>query len=126
MVIKSLPPSFTVEEITDDFKKQNINVIKITQITKNITTDNVEEIRKLLMYIAIISKDAPLKSIFQVKILCYCLVAWEKLKPSNCFRKPVCGNCAENHETKSCGNINIQPTCHKCKKRYKANDKNCE
>jgi PAX-interacting protein 1 len=101
LVLKGIPPNVPEEDIRTDLIAQNIQVIRISQITK---MDKVtrEIITKYPVYVVTLPPGTDLRKVHQIQKLCHCIVSWEKFKNSRPIRQ--CYNCQSfGHSSKHCG-----------------------
>lgn len=138
LVIKNLPPNISCQEIKDDLVTKGISIINITQMTKKLS-DNT--IKSLPLYIATINNTNQLKDVYKIKIICHCVVQWEKYHNKNpivqcfkcqafghvainCHKTQKCGFCSGIHNSKEC-KTKENLKCSNCNSNHAANDKNC-
>ena len=140
LVLKGLPVNVTDEEIMNDLESKMIKPVKIVQITRKINNEDVKLPIRIINY----SSSTAIKEVVKNKYICYCVCSWERYKKpkkvtqcfncqgfnhvaSNCFKKPKCVKCANNHKTKECSikNRTDNPICANCGGNHAASSKEC-
>lgn len=134
LVLRGLPPTVTIDDIKEELKEQKVEVIKVTQISKN---------AEYPLYSMLFSTGTKAQDILKIKTLCYCVISWEKphRKPNptqcyrcqkfhhvavNCTRVPKCLKCAGDHNVKDCDKIDEEEEkCANCNEKHSANSKEC-
>ncbi|KAL1445978.1 hypothetical protein WDU94_001892 [Cyamophila willieti] len=134
LVLRGLPPTVTTEDIKEELKEQNFEVVKITQISKH---------SEYPLYSILFSTGIKAQDILKIKTLCYCVISWEKphKKPNptqcyrcqkfhhvavNCTRVPKCLKCAGDHNVKDCDKVEEEEVkCANCNQKHTANSKEC-
>lgn len=140
LVLKGLPPDVLTEDIKEDLVKENVQVVQVTQMTKK----SGDDVMKLPLFVVTFQNLEQLKIIEELKAVCNCIVRWERLMPrsnitqcfncqsyhhlaKNCFRKPKCLKCAQEHNSRDCKKLEEMPnSCANCGKDHLANSENCE
>lgn len=97
LVIKNLPPSITINEIKEDLLSKNIIVKNVSQMAKK-ANDN--KVTPLPLFIVTVSNQTAFKDIINTKIVCYCVVNWERYKSKNgitqCYKCQAFDHIAQN------------------------------
>ena len=140
MVLKSIPPNVTAEEIESDLVSKKLKTKSIVQMIKK---DNDNTQIKLPLYIVTFDKSVNISDIVKNSKICNCIIQWEKFKnvkgvtqcfkcqqfghiAKNCFREPKCMKCAQSHNSKDCPVIHTEIVkCVNCAGNHMANDKTC-
>lgn len=139
MIIKNLPSNLPLEDIKEDLLNKNINFDKVTQMTKKIE----EKIVNLPLFIVSFKEGVEIKTVLNIKTLCYYRITWEKFinkRPitqcykcqdfnhlaSNCFRTIKCRLCGEMHDAINCP-LKQQTTrkCTNCSGPHPSNSVEC-
>ena len=84
LVLKGIPPNVPVDEIQAELTAQELQVVKISQITK---TDKSMRtlITKYPVFVVTFQPGTDVHEVLQIKKLCHCNIRWEKYKNT----KPV-------------------------------------
>lgn len=141
LVIKNLPPTITTDEIKSDLTTKNILVKSVSQMSKK---NSENKVIPLPLFIVTIDNKTAFKDIINTKIVCYCLISWERYRSKNgitqcykcqafdhiainCYKTQKCLICAGPHNKNDCPvkeKDNFK--CANCDKKHLANDKTCE
>lgn len=132
-VVRGLPKSVTEDEIKEELALKGLTVIRMKMISKEET--------EYPSYSVTFDKTTVIKSILEVKRLCYCVVTWSKYKSTkevtqcykcmgfghistNCHHLEKCMKCSGTHPIKECEVEEM--LCANCGNQHMANDKTCE
>lgn len=135
-VLKKLPPNITPEDIKCDLASIGYEPKEVKQMTKKVDHKEIP----LPVYVITYGNKIKVSEIYKIKVVCYCVVQWEKYKGNrliqcykcqafehvakNCFKSPKCTICSGPHLRTECNNKeNVK--CSNCHNDHPANDKSC-
>lgn len=141
VVLKGMPPDYTTEDIQADLSQQGLEIYKIIQMVKK--TDGKET--KLPLSIIILNNQQQLEKLKNIKYCSNVVIRWEKYASKkiltqchlcqefnhvarNCFKKPKCLKCSEEHLSRDCPNILLDdfvPKCCNCQENHFSNSDKC-
>ena len=100
LVLKGIPSNVPEEDVRADLNTHNIQVVRISQLTKIDRVTHV--ITKYSIFVITFPPDTDIRKVLQIRKLCHCMVQWEKFKNSRPVRQ--CFNCQSfGHSSKFCG-----------------------
>lgn len=144
-VIRGLPPTYNIEEITDEVKRLGHEPVKVTNIFKKIKNNDGDIVeKKFPLFLIELKQKENNKDIFNIKHLLHCKVTVEAPKQIKgipqcincqglghtknfCTREAICVKCAGKHSTTVCTKkFNTAPKCALCQQEgHTANYKGC-
>jgi len=117
LVLKGIPPNVPEEDVQEELAANDIQTVRITQITKmDKSTQTV--ITKYPIFVITFQPGTNMRKVLQLHKLCHCIIRWEKFKNS----RPVqqCFNCQSfGHSSNFCGQ---PPKCVKCDQQHVSKD----
>jgi len=142
LVLKGIPTNVPEEDVRADLEAHNIQVVKISQLSK---TDRVSRaiITKYPIFIITFSPGTDMCKVLQIHKLCNCIVKWEKYKNSRpvrqcfncqsfghssafCGKPSKCVKCDQPHASKDCSKpVGTPPKCVNCGGDHPANFTGC-
>lgn len=141
LVLKSIPPNVTAENIIEDLKSKGLEVRKAIQMVKK-QPEGTADI-KYPMYKVEFAPTTKIATVVKHNQVCRYKVKWEKLRGTdstvtqcyncqnfghiapNCHIDPRCMFCSKKHGKNECGEPE-QLKCANCNGNHSANDKVCE
>lgn len=137
MVMKGIPPSVSPEDVEEDLRTLNFNVLKVTPFIKK---EGGVETTLSTMSIHF-DKGTQASLVYKIRAICHCCVTWEKYKNKskimqcfkclkfghisvNCEREQRCLKCAGYHSVKDCI-VEDVVKCANCGEEHVATTKSC-
>ena len=142
LVLKGIPFNVPEEDIHTDLVAHNIQVTRISQLTKTDKTTHTV-ITKYPVFVITFPRGSDIRKVLQIHKLCHCIVKWEKLKNSQpvrqcfncqsfghllnyCGKPPRCVKCDQSHATKDWTKpVSTPPKCVNCGGEHPANFSGC-
>jgi hypothetical protein len=142
LVLKGIPPNVPEEDIREELVAHDIQIVRISQITKmDKSTRTV--LTRYPIFVITFQPGTGMRKVLQLRKLCHCIIRWEKLKSSRpvrqcfncqsfghssnfCGRPPKCVKCDQQHASKDCTkSANSPPKCVNCGGEHPANFTGC-
>jgi hypothetical protein len=109
LVLKGIPPNVPEEDVCVELASNNIQTVKIMQLTKTDKTTRTV-INKYPIFVITFQPGTDMHKVLQLHKLCHCIIRWEKFHNSRPIRQ--CFNCQSfGHSSNFCGR---PPKCVKC------------
>ena len=90
LVLKGVPPNVPEEDVRDELAAHDIQVVRVSQITK--MDKNTRAITtRYPIFVITFQPGTDLRNVLQLHKLCHCIIRWEKYKSSRPIRQ--CFNC---------------------------------
>ena len=142
LVLKGVPSNVPEEVVRADLISHNIQVVRISQLTK---ADRVTHtvITKYPTFVITFPTDTDIRKVLHIHKLCQCIVKWEKFKNSRpvrqcfncqsfghssnfCGKPSKCVKCDQSHASKDCTKpASTPPKCTNCGGDHPANFSGC-
>jgi hypothetical protein len=109
LVLKSIPPNVSEEDIREELAANDIQTVKIMQLTK-MDKQTRSVINKYPIFIVTFTSGTDMRKVFQLRKLCHCIIRWEKFQNSRPIRQRF--NCQSfGHSSNFCGHPPKFVTC---------------
>ena len=142
LVLKGVSPNIPEEDVRDELVAQDIQVVRVSQLTK--MDKNTPAITtRYPIFLITFQPGTDIRKVLQLHKLCHCIIQWEKYKSSQpirqcfncqsfghsstyCGKPSKCVKCDQQHASKDCTKpAGSTPTCVNCGGDHPANFTGC-